>query len=225
MNTRFYTTLALAILSVAGVTQGGLVGTFDVATSNGYNESMALTGLPLPDGTYLWSGQITQNDFTTSGTFIGSPDAPGIASVVQVVNGSDDAMAFTIDFTMPLTNPVAENLAWESSVYASLAGSDVSLSALIADSIWHVDVAGEDTAALMPYPFELVVDGHGANTAYDEGSGLVSWADGEDLSIRLSFELSPGATVMFNGGFTTIPAPAGLAIVSSMLWMRRKRRH
>jgi len=217
--------IAAAALATASAANAGYVGVFGVTTSTGFSDSWSLGSTPLPDGSLLFSHQVSDSAFTASGTFFGEPENPSLGAAVQVANGSIEDITFVVDFTMPIDATSVGQSDWSSSVAASLNGTDASLAAVVASSLWTFQADGNELVSFMPYPFELTVSGSGSDSAVEGGIGTTDWAGVDALALRLEFVLSPGASVSFNGGLSAVPAPsAALTLIGLGLGLSHRRR-
>jgi len=217
------TAIASALLATASTASAGLVGLLDLSTNTGYSNTTNLTGTPLPDGSLLWSHQVSDPEFTATATIIGNVEDAAVSTAVQFVSGSTEMLSVDMGFTMPLgLDPLGAE--WTSSISISLSGLNASLQSASLDGLWTAGPDGQAVAAFMPFPFELVSDGGGSNTAFASGAGSTPLASADELMWRIRFDLSPQSTVVINGAYATIPSPASLAVLFALSFSSRRRR-
>jgi hypothetical protein len=200
----------------------GLIGTLDIATDTGYSGSWEIDGTSLPGDAWYWSHQVAEPGFSAAITMMGEPAAPSLGTSAQIVNGSNEAIEMSIDFTMPI-ELLGGLVEWSGSQAVTLNGTDVSLSSILDNAVWSADLGGETFLTLLEAPFELSVDGSGSNAASDSASGTLSLVGADTLSVHYLFSIDAGASAVFNGGVGFIPAPSTLAVLCLAFGHRRRR--
>jgi len=223
MNTTRFSTAALAgIAACTASASAGLLSDLEIATSTGYSEAWQIDGTALPNGSWYWTQQVAESGFSASVTMMGEPAAPSLGTSAQVVNGSNEAIELSIDFTMPI-ELLGGLVGWSGSQAVTLNGTDVSLESILDDAVWSADIGGENFLNLLEAPFELTVDGSGSNAASDSASGTLSLVGADTLAVHYQFSIDAGASAVFNGGVGLIPAPSTLAILLLAAGPRRRR--
>ncbi len=208
------TTLPMLIGAICtNAALGDMVGIVNITSSNGFNQTASLDGIPLGDGSMYWTHQLNSDDFTVSTTMVGNPEAASIGTVLQVVNGSTAMLQFNIAFSMTLEALPVGISEWVASQSVTLGGIDSTLSSIIDLPLWSVTLGDVETAVLFETPFSLNAGSEGSIAVAQNGSGSVFLTGGDSLGVHYHFELDAGATVAFSGGFATIPVPASIALL------------
>jgi len=154
------------------------------------------------DGVNLNSVFTVQNTHTSNLQF---------SILVSIDTLPADAIAYGVGATNNLTSLTGENVTL-SSTNEFGAGAP----------IWSFLVDGSPIHSLYPAPYSLSTSTTQADTPAD-GFGLMSGVP-SSIGIRLVFELSPGAEVLFNGTFQYVPTPGALALLGLAGVIGRRRR-
>lgn len=202
-----------------------LVGVLDVTASNGASSSTSLNGMSLPDGSTYWTHQYIHEELTVSTTMVASaPEDMQLATIMQLSNGGPDALFVEVAFSMTLSTMPPPLSEWLASQALNIGGEDATIDT-VDHPLWTVVVDDTLMATLFDDPFTFSAGASGSASTSDSGSGLTGVDDWQTLEVQYAVELSPGATVAFNGGIAFVPGSAGLWALAPLLFMPRRRRH
>jgi hypothetical protein len=207
--------------------------TIDVDVNNGaFTETWTPGATDLGGGDIRYTvGQAIPGVLTMTGLVDARPDPTHenglyLGPDLNFTNETDQNMDLIITITLPVSSfDVPGN--WGSISTWNLGGplgSDPTLMTLPGDSLWKLFVDDTEVGSLYDDP-----SGMGGGTLSLFTSPIFGTSDPitDDISIRMAFSITPGATGGVNGafGFNQIPAPGALALLGAAgLFARRRRR-
>ncbi len=224
MNLRIMTITSICIAASAAGVQASPISYLDVSTSNGYSDTIAIDGIDAgSNGTY-YGQNIASEDFTLSLNLLGDSTMPRLGGNLQISNSTDQELEYVVGFLMPLMDVAAGTYDWDASLTIALTGVDGSIRSISEEPIWAASVGDHFIGEMYTNPFELAFEGPGTASINEALSGEIDFLDGDYLSVRYSFSLSAGDTVVFGGSFGFVPAPGALAVLGLAALAGRRRR-